>query len=84
LAGIGKPGQNEWRFNVFTDVGWLAIHDALPEQWPNSGLWSVGAGTRARMLGQLGGEVELGVPLRTQGNTEKFHPRIQFKLSGEF
>jgi hemolysin activation/secretion protein len=84
LGGIGQPGRNEWRFHVFTDVGWLAIHDALPEQWPNSGLWSVGAGTRARLLGQLGGEVELGVPLRTQGTTEKFHPRIQFKLSGEF
>jgi hemolysin activation/secretion protein len=84
LGWMGSPGQSEWRFHLFTDAGWVAIHDALPEQLPNSGLWSAGVGTRARLLGHLAGDVELGFPLRSQGATEKYNPRIQFRLSGEF
>jgi hemolysin activation/secretion protein len=84
LGWMGSPGQSEWRFHLFTDAGWLAIHDALPEQSRNFGLWSAGVGTRARVLGHLAGDVELGFPLRSQGATEKYNPRIQFRLSGEF
>jgi hemolysin activation/secretion protein len=84
LGWMGAERLGDWRIHVFTDVGWLAIRDALPEQWPNAGLWSAGVGTRARVLGCAGGELEFGVPLRDQGTTEKFHPRVQFRIWGEF
>jgi hemolysin activation/secretion protein len=84
LGFLGSPGQYDWRVHLFTDVGWTAIHAALPEQWPNAGLWSVGAGTRARLLGHIGGDVEFGLPLRSQGATEKMQPRIQFRVWGDF
>ncbi|MEI6225014.1 MAG: POTRA domain-containing protein [Deltaproteobacteria bacterium] len=84
LGWTGNPGLQDWRVHLFTDVGWTAIHDALPEQWPNAGLWSVGAGTRARLFGHLGGDVEFGLPLRAQGTTEKMQPRIQFRVWGDF
>jgi hemolysin activation/secretion protein len=84
LGFLGNPGRYDWRVHVFTDVAWTAIYQALPEQWPNAGLWSVGAGTRARLLGHLGGQVEFGLPLRSQGTTEQYQPRIQFRVWGDF
>jgi hemolysin activation/secretion protein len=84
LEWTGNPAMYDWRVHLFTDVGWTAIHEALPETWPNAGLWSVGAGTRFRLFGHMGGDVEFGLPLRSQGTTEKMQPRIQFRVWGDF
>lgn len=84
LGWTAEPARHDWRFHVFTDAAWTAIHDALPEQIASAFLWSVGAGTRARVLGHLGADVEIGVPLRAQGTTEQWQTRIQFRVWGDF
>jgi hemolysin activation/secretion protein len=83
LSWMTSPAQNDWRFHVFTDAGWAGIFAALPGQLDHTGIWSAGAGTRIRMLGHLGATLDVGLPLLSSPTTERFHPRIQFRVWGD-
>jgi len=81
---FGAPVLDEWRFFAFIDAGWTGVHAALPGQISQFTLCGTGGGTRARILGHLGGKVEVGVPLLTVGNTVKYNPRVEFQVVGDF
>jgi hemolysin activation/secretion protein len=56
----------------------------LPEQQRIFLLWSSGAGVRARIADWFGGAFDLGVPLRSEGSTERYRVRGHFRVYGEF
>jgi hemolysin activation/secretion protein len=84
FRGSGNLAFDGLQLLAFLDLGFVGIHKPLPEQQQDFFLWSAGAGGRFRALGHAGGALEVGVPFRTVGTTEKFHPRIHFKVWGEF
>jgi hemolysin activation/secretion protein len=75
---------DEWRVHLFFEGGRLSLTDALPEQKRVFFLWSTGAGTRFKLLSNWLGSLDLGIPLRSEGTTTRFHPRLQFRLWAEF
>jgi hypothetical protein len=62
----------------------VGSRESLPEQKSWYRLWSVGAGTRAKLLDHVSGSLDVGVPLRTEGGTLAYHPRVHFRLWSEF
>jgi len=75
---------DEWRLLVFADGARLRVQDPLPEQADLFLLWSVGAGSRLKLMNHLNGAFDVGVPLRTVGATTKYHPRFSFRIWSEF
>jgi len=73
----------EGRFLVFADGAWAGIRDALPEQKRTFWLASAGAGLRLR-LAFVSAELDLGVPLVTEGVARRFHPAAHFRVASEF
>jgi hemolysin activation/secretion protein len=69
---------------LFLDGARIAIHDHLPEQKRVFILWSAGAGARARLFDRFLASFDLGIPLRSEGTTQRFHPRGHFRIEGEF
>jgi hemolysin activation/secretion protein len=80
---VGKPVLEEWRFLAFADAGWVELRSPLPEQQWRSRLLGVGGGTRLRLLGHVNGGVDVAVPLAPEGTTERYHPRVHFRISSE-
>lgn len=80
---LGKP-LDEWRFLAFADAGWVELRSPLPEQQWRSRLLGVGGGTRVRLFGHVSGGVDVAVPLAPEGTTERYHPRMHFRVSSEF
>ena len=85
------PGQpvkfnafDEWRFFAFADAGRTRIHDPLPDQQLQFNLASYGVGTRLKTLQHLNSIVFLAVPLTSQQVTVAQHPRVSFRIWGEF
>jgi hypothetical protein len=60
------------------------IRDALPEQKVFATLWSVGGGTRLRLLDHLSGQADVGVPLTSAGPTPKYQLRFHFRVVADF
>jgi hemolysin activation/secretion protein len=83
LGGGAGSWLQEWRFHLFTEGGRAALLDPLPEQQSLFYLWSTGGGTRVQ-LGMFHGAVDVGIPLRSVGSTQRYQPRLQFRLAGEF
>lgn len=75
---------DEVRLHLFAEGGRVALREPLPEQKWLFFLWSAGGGVRAKVLGHVSGDFNLGVPLRAEGTTQRYHPQLQFRLSGEF
>jgi hemolysin activation/secretion protein len=75
---------NEWRWHVFFDAARAWIRDPLPEQRANFQLRSVGVGTRLKLLGHLGGAADLALPLRSEGITVRYQPKVHFRVWTEF
>jgi hemolysin activation/secretion protein len=84
LAPLFGNFMNEWRFHAFFDGGWVGIHYPLPEQLTQFKLWSTGGGTRLRLFGHLTGELDVAVPLRTEGLTRQYDPRFLFRVAAAF
>jgi hemolysin activation/secretion protein len=77
----------ELRVHAFFEGGRVALRDTryqLPDQQWLFLLWSTGGGARMRMLDHWSGSLDVGVPLRDQGSTHRYHPRAQFRLVAEF
>jgi hemolysin activation/secretion protein len=75
---------DEWRLHAFAEGGRLGLYDSLPDQESYALLWSVGGGSRFRLLEHLNGSVDVGVPLTSVGSTRRHHPRVQFRVWSEF
>jgi hemolysin activation/secretion protein len=78
------PDVNSWRVFLFTDCGWGAIVDPLPDQQPNFTLLSAGAGTRLQLIDHLNGMVDLAVPLHSSVTTKAEQVRVEFKVWVQF
>jgi hemolysin activation/secretion protein len=74
----------EARLLAFFDGGRVHVHAPGPEQQRIFLLWSCGPGLRARLGDWLSGGFDLGIPLRSEGTTQRYTPRGHFRLSGEF
>ncbi len=83
-AGFLRAFVDEWRFLAFLDAGWVGIHHPLAEQEREFRPWSVGAASRFKLFGHAGGAVEVGVPLESIGDTQRFHARLHFRAWSEF
>jgi hemolysin activation/secretion protein len=75
---------DEWRFFGFADAGRARIHDPLPDQQVQFDLASYGIGTKLKILEHLNSIVFVGVPLTSQQVTLARHPRVSFRIWGEF
>jgi hemolysin activation/secretion protein len=75
---------NEWRFFAFADAGRAWIHDPLPQQQSQFDLASYGVGFRLKTLQHFNSVVFVSVPLTTQQVTVANHPRLSFRVWGEF
>jgi hemolysin activation/secretion protein len=84
LSPLWGRSQDEWRFHVFADAGWVGIHQPLPEQRRAFAPVGVGGGTRLKITRHVNAELEVGVPLRSEGVTRRHHPRYHFAASTEF
>jgi hemolysin activation/secretion protein len=93
LSGIRKGGDpknpddktgDEWRFYGFLDTGTVRLLDPLPEQASVFNLTSVGIGTELHLRKHLHAVAELAVPLNSQMETELHHPRVNFRIWGDF
>jgi hemolysin activation/secretion protein len=75
---------NDWRFFAFADAGRARIHEPLPDQQSQFDLASYGVGTRLKTLNHFNSVVFVGMPLTSQQVTVAHHPRISFRIWGEF
>jgi hemolysin activation/secretion protein len=85
---LGEPVKfnafDEWRFFAFADAGLARIHDPLPDEAVQFNLASYGLGTKLKTLGHLNSIFFVGVPLTSQQVTLARHPRVSFRIWGEF
>jgi hypothetical protein len=76
FASAFGPWLDELKLIAFFDGGRLSIRDRLPEQQWVFLLFGTGGGVRARALGIISGALDVGVPLRSEGTTSRYLPRI--------
>jgi hemolysin activation/secretion protein len=84
FRGADKKGLGELQFLAFVDLAFAGIHRPLPEQKQDFFLAGAGAGGTFRAFAHAGGALEVGVPFVTVGDTLQYHPRIHFRVWGEF
>ncbi len=85
---LGQPIKfnafDDWRFFAFVDLGRARIHEPLPEQQSQFDLASYGVGTRMKTLKHFNSYFFVGMPLISQQVTVAHHPRVGFRVWGEF
>jgi hemolysin activation/secretion protein len=84
FRSTGKQGFGELQLLAFLDLAYVGIQKPLPEQQQEFFLWGAGGGASFKAFGHAGGAVEVGVPFRTVGETQKYQPRVHFRVWGEF
>ncbi|MEA3208025.1 MAG: hypothetical protein QOE70_1082 [Chthoniobacter sp.] len=80
----GWKGAGEMRVYGFVDAGLLTLNDPLPEQTPRFELASYGVGGRLRLLDHLGGSIDAGIPLITQGQSLADELLLTFRVWADF
>ncbi|OAM91086.1 ShlB/FhaC/HecB family hemolysin secretion/activation protein [Termitidicoccus mucosus] len=75
---------DELRLYAFTDWAGLALRGALAEQDARFLLGSVGAGLNFQFKKYFNGTLDFGVPLRSEGSTERNEPRLTFRVRADF
>lgn len=83
-SGDSTSGGNEWRFHLFADGGRLRMRAPLPAQEGTFDLFSVGGGTRFRVLNHLNGSADVGLPLITQGTTRPGEVLVTIRFWADF
>jgi hemolysin activation/secretion protein len=89
-SGDSKPdrsklaGFDEWRLFAFGDVGQVRTLEPLPGQQAFFFLASYGVGTSFKLFNHLSGSAVFAMPLVTQTYSAANHPRVLFRISGEF
>ncbi len=76
--------NNEWRIYIFGDAGTVTLRDTLPEQASRFNIASFGIGSTMRLFDHLNGEIDAAVPTISQTNTQSGHPRVTFRVWGDF
>lgn len=80
----GPPDRNDWRFYLFADGSAVFIDSPLPDQQSNFELGSIGLGSRLRLFNHFSGELNLGLPLVSQTETDAWEPRLIFRVWADF
>ncbi|RRJ96961.1 ShlB/FhaC/HecB family hemolysin secretion/activation protein [Opitutaceae bacterium TAV4] len=80
---LGKR-LDEWRFYVFAEWAGLTLNDPLPDQDSRFQLASIGAGTRLKFRQHYNGSLDFGLPLLSEGRTDRYEPRLTFRIWAEF
>lgn len=75
---------DELRFYGFTDWAGLLLTDALAEQDARFLLGSVGAGLSLKFKKHFNTTLDLGLPLRSEGTTDRGEPRLTFRVWADF
>ncbi|WP_420383908.1 ShlB/FhaC/HecB family hemolysin secretion/activation protein [Novosphingobium sp.] len=75
---------SEARFYGFVDSAFLHVDSVLPGQINAYRLVSAGGGLRTRLFTHFTAEVLAGVPLTNGPATQRFHPRVDFQVKGDF
>jgi hemolysin activation/secretion protein len=74
----------ELRVYGFLDAGELTLNDPLPDQTSRFQLASWGVGGRLRLLDHLGGSIDAGIPLITQGQSLANDLLLTFRMWADF
>ncbi len=69
---------------AYLEGGMVWVIDPLPEQDPDFGFYSVGVGVRAQAYTYLQAALDVALPLATGPNTERYDPRVLFRLAAQF
>ena len=81
---FNKRFLNDWRLHAFVDGAWVGIQDALPEQQIRFKLLSLGGGTRFKLFDHAIGELDVAVPMRSEGITQQYDTRFHFRVAAIF
>jgi hemolysin activation/secretion protein len=89
---LRSPNLSRWlggRVNELTLVGFLegahlTIEDPLPGQIDTFTLAGTGMGLRLRAFSHLDGWLDVGIPLEDATFTERYDPRVHFRLAYQF
>ena len=84
LNSSGDNPSNQWRFHIFADGGRVKLRDALPAQQNTFDLFSVGGGSRFRLLNHLNGSADVGLPLIAQGVTRAGEVLVTVRFWADF
>jgi hemolysin activation/secretion protein len=84
ILGSTAARQNDWRFYVFVDGGYLTLLSPLPEQDSSFALASIGLGTRFQFRQHFNGSVDAALPFFTQSATDALDFRVTFRLWADF
>jgi hemolysin activation/secretion protein len=76
--------QNEWRFYVFVDGGYLTLLSPLPEQDSSFALASIGVGTHFQFRQHFNGSIDAALPFISQSSTDALDLRVTFRLWADF
>lgn len=83
-TAFGLPAVNELRFYAFSDLGYAAINNPLPEQRRSYALNSAGVGVRLRLFDRFSGALESATALTDGPTTKTGTNRVLFRLFGDF
>jgi hemolysin activation/secretion protein len=83
LADNGEKSK-QWRFYVFADGGRLKLRNALPGQQSTFDLFSIGAGSRFRVMNHFNGSADVGLPLAAQGVTRAGEVLVTLRFWADF
>ncbi len=75
---------NNFKLLAFVDAGQGWIQNPLPGQVNNYKLSSGGVGLRFRLLKQLSGALDLGIPFVSLAQVKSGDPRLNFNIATEF
>jgi hemolysin activation/secretion protein len=81
-----KVGErvNELIVLGFVDAAYLTLEDPLPGQLDSFTLAGTGVGLRLRAFGHFDGALEVGIPLESTTFTERYDPRVNFRVAYQF
>jgi hemolysin activation/secretion protein len=80
FAEAARRHPLDLRLHAFGEGGWMRLWEPLPEQNSVFRLWSAGGGVRLAIFQHLHGSLDVAVPLRAEGTTERFKPRFLFRV----
>jgi hemolysin activation/secretion protein len=80
----GHLGVNECRVYGFFEGGTVTLNEPLPGQTSVFNMMSYGAGSRLRMMKDLNGSIDVGIPMITQAPVLANSVLVTFRLFGEF
>lgn len=69
---------------AYLEGGMVWVIDPLPEQIADFGLYSIGVGVRAQAYTHFQAALDVALPLATGPYTDRYDPRVLFRLAAQF